>query len=202
MQQRLTVDAPVTHIYFVRHALPDYSWLDDRHMPLTTEGEADALKVMHVLKDVNFDFCISSPYKRTRQTIAPVVRESNLIVHVDERLKERVRGILGNSGTELQIRRWNNFDFHEKDGESMTSLQQRNMAALLEVLNYHSGENILFSTHGAALSAILNFYDPSFTYKDFKRIEKFTPYILRLTFDNANQIVAKKELLIIDKSRN
>ncbi|WP_275452189.1 histidine phosphatase family protein [Oenococcus oeni] len=79
-------------IYFVRHALPDYSFDDDATMPLTSEGKRDSLKVLDKLNDVHFDFCLSSPYKRTIETILPLVKQLNLDLHTDPRLKERIRG--------------------------------------------------------------------------------------------------------------
>ncbi|WP_239650401.1 hypothetical protein [Oenococcus oeni] len=45
-------------IYFVRHALPDYSFDDDATMPLTAEGKRDSLKVLNKLNNVHFDFWI------------------------------------------------------------------------------------------------------------------------------------------------
>ncbi|HCU41897.1 MAG TPA: histidine phosphatase family protein [Leuconostoc pseudomesenteroides] len=191
----------LTTVYFVQHARPDYSWEDDRSMPLTVEGEADAVVVAEVLKDVSFDFCISSPYMRTRQRIKPICDQKKLTLKIDERLKERVRGELGNQGDELQRQRWLDFDFHEPLGESMNSLQKRNISALTDILSQHIGQTILFSTHGAALSAILNFYDDKFGYQNFKRLEMFTPYILKVTFGTNQKVIAQNEVLVIDKSK-
>lgn len=190
----------VTTVYFVRHARPDYSCKDDRNMPLTAEGEADAFTVAKVLKDVSFDMCISSPYLRTKQTIKPTCDQKKLTLRTDERLKERIRGKLGNQGDELLRRRWLDFDFHEPLGEAMNSLQKRNISALTDILSRHIGQTILFSTHGAALSAILNFYDDTFGYQKFKRLAMFTPYILKVTFGMNQNLIDQKEVLIIDKS--
>ncbi|MDN7145724.1 histidine phosphatase family protein [Liquorilactobacillus mali] len=189
----------ITNIYFVRHALPDYSWADDAMMPLTQVGKDDSLVVLDSLKNLSFDFCISSPYKRTLQTIEPLVYEKKLKVHIDERLKERVRGDIGENGDVLLKKRWGNFDFHEENGESMNSLQQRNMEVLSRILEQHRGETILFSTHGAALSSMLNHFDNEFGYLDFIRLQCFTPYVLKISFDKNNKIVDKEEILIIDK---
>lgn len=189
-----------TTVYFVRHARPDYSCEDDRNMPLTAEGKADAVIVAEVLKNVSFDMCISSPYVRTQQTIKPTCDQKKLTLRTDERLKERVRGKLGNQGDELQRRRWLDFDFREPQGESMNSLQKRNISALTNILSRYTGQTILFSTHGAALSAILNFYDDTFGYQNFKRLEMFTPYILKVTFGMNQNLIDQSEILIIDKS--
>ena len=186
-------------IYFVRHALPDYSFDDDATMPLTAEGKRDSLKVLNKLNNAHFDFCLSSPYKRTIETILPLVKQLNLDLHTDPRLKERIRGEVNDNYQELLKKRWDNFDFHEENGESMNSLQQRNIAVLFEILSKHKNENILFSTHGAALSSILNYFNPNFGYLDFVRIQNFTPYILKIDFNEQNKIIGQKELLIISK---
>jgi len=52
-------------------------------------------------------------------------------IRVDERFKERKFGI--NYGDFLQ-RRWDDFDFCEEDGESLGSVQKRNIKALTEVM--------------------------------------------------------------------
>ncbi|MFT8324017.1 MAG: histidine phosphatase family protein [Lentilactobacillus hilgardii] len=189
-----------TNIYFVRHALPDYSWTNDEIMPLTKTGENDSIEVLNVLKNIKFDFCISSPYKRTLQTIEPLALYKKLAIHTDKRLKERLRGEVGSNEAGLLKQRWQDFSFHENDGESMDSLQKRNVAALREILTSHRNENILFATHGAALSSILNYLNPNFGYLDFIRLQCFTPYVLKVSFNQNNQVLHKEEILIMDKA--
>ena len=59
----------MTSIYFVRHAKPDFSHKDDRTRPLTEEGINDVKQVVEVLSDIHLDYAISSPYKRSIDTI-------------------------------------------------------------------------------------------------------------------------------------
>ena len=59
----------MTTIYFVRHAQPEYSWKDDKTRPLTGEGIADSERVYEVLKDIKLTYAVSSPYKRSIDTI-------------------------------------------------------------------------------------------------------------------------------------
>ncbi|WP_275040405.1 histidine phosphatase family protein, partial [Oenococcus oeni] len=47
------------------------------------------------------DFCLSSPYKRTIETILPLVKQLNLDLHTDPRLKERIRGKVNDNYQEL-----------------------------------------------------------------------------------------------------
>lgn len=189
-----------TTIYFVRHALPDYSSPEDRGMPLTEEGKLDSFSVAEKLSNIEFDYVISSPYQRTLDTIKPLVDKLNLKIETDERLGERKRGSFSDNTPDMVKKRWADFDFHEVRGESMNSLQLRNMEALKDILANHQDQTILVSTHGAALSSILNYYDSAFDYEDFNRIRCFTPYILRAEFDESMNLVAKEEIWWIDKN--
>jgi len=75
---------------------------------------------------------------------------------------------------------------------------KRNIEALIEVLNNHHGKNIIIGTHGAALSTILNYFEPSFCCEDFLRIIDYMPYMIRLDFEGTNYI-GKEEILFIAK---
>lgn len=61
----------------------------------------------------------------------------------------------------------------------------------------HRDKTIVIGTHGTALSAILNFYNPDFNFNDFKRIWHWMPYIIRVDFEGT-ALVNKEELLMIE----
>lgn len=187
----------MTRIYFVRHAQPDHAWEDDRTRALTDEGKEDSRKVTEILRDIKVDCYISSPYDRSMSTIKESAVEHGMEIFMDERLRERETGLNGNNFGMFQ-KRWENPDFHEVGGESLHMVQKRNMEAILEILKEHKDENIVIGTHGSALSTILNYFEPSYGYKDFLRIIDFMPYIIRLDFDGIN-CTGKEELLIIEK---
>lgn len=79
----------MTSIYFVRHAEPVHSWEVDRTRPLTAEGLEDSKKVTQVLEDVKLDYVISSPYRRSVDTIKDCIDIRGLNLHTDERFRER-----------------------------------------------------------------------------------------------------------------
>lgn len=95
-------------------------------------------------------------------------------------------------------RRWQDFSWHEPGGESIGQVQQRNIAALKEILAEHPGQNIAIGTHGTALSSILNYYRPWFGCEDFLRIVDWMPYIVELTFDG-QALLTFRELAHIEK---
>ncbi len=59
----------MTKIYFVRHAETDKTVIDDRNRPLTAQGLEDTRFVYERLKNKGIDVAISSPYKRSIDTI-------------------------------------------------------------------------------------------------------------------------------------
>lgn len=174
----------MTSIFFVRHAQPDIAWEDDRTRPLTDVGLKDSKTVTAVLEKYTIDVYYSSPYKRSIDTIRDCA----------DRL-EREKGI--NSLQYLE-KRWQDFSFAEENGESLASVQQRNIEALIEILNKHPDKNIVIGTHGTALSTVLHYYDPSFGLEGFKRIWFSMPYIIRLDFDG-ERLIKTTELLKVDR---
>jgi len=186
----------LTGIFFVRHAQPDENWRDDRTRPLTALGMKDRLQVTEILEKLRIDIFYSSPYKRSIDTISHYTNKYKTPVFIDERFRERKRGIMSNDFLE---KRWDDFSFCEEQGENLETVQKRNIEALTEILNKHINKNIAIGTHGTALSTILNFYDSSFGGCDgFKRIWLSMPYIIRLDF-NGTEMINSIELLKIDR---
>lgn len=184
-------------IYFVRHAQPEHSWEDDKTRPLTGEGSNDSEKVYEVLKNVNLTYAISSPYKRSIDTIRHCAESHGLKIHIDERFREREKGLNGNNFGMFQ-KRWADFDYHEDGGESLRSVQERNILALFELLDSHTNDIIILGTHGTALSTILNYFDNDYNCESFLRMIDFMPYIIRLDF-NGRECIGKEEILIVKK---
>lgn len=187
----------MTSVYFVRHAEPVHDHEDNRTRPLTGTGKEDAKKVTEALREVRLDYAISSPYVRSVDTILECVREHHLPLQTDERFRERSKGAHGNEGGMFR-KRWADFTYCEEGGESLGAVQQRNIEALLELLQDHPDENIILGTHGTALSTILNYFDPAYQCGDFLRIIDFMPYIIRLDFAGTD-CIGKEEILIVEK---
>lgn len=187
----------MTKVYFVRHAQPEHEWENDRTRPLTAEGKADLETVLDVLRDKNIDVFYCSPYKRSIDTIADAAAFYEKEIITDERLREREKGIDGNQHGMFQ-KRWNDHDYHEENGESIRMVQERNIAALSEILDGNKDKNIVIGTHGTALSAILNYYDPDFGCQDFLRIIDWMPYVIELNFEG-DVLISTKEHCHIEK---
>lgn len=187
----------MTKVYFVRHAQPEHMWEDDRTRPLTEEGKRDSKLVLDFFKDKKIDAFYCSPYKRSLDTISDTAAYFHQEIITDERLREREKGINGNISGMFE-RRWGDHDYHEENGESIRMVQERNIAALTDILEACNGKTIVIGTHGTALSTILNYYNPSFGCKDFLRLIDWMPYIIELEFDG-NELLSIQEHCYLEK---
>ena len=79
----------VTTIIFVRHAQSLHPYSDDRTRPLTEAGMKDRQIVMDTLKDRHIDAFLSSPYKRSVDTIQTTADALGTKIKTDERFRER-----------------------------------------------------------------------------------------------------------------
>lgn len=187
----------MTHIYFVRHAQPDKYVTDDRTRPLTDEGMRDTKEVTAHLRGKNIHFLMSSPYKRSMDTIKDLAETLHMEIHTDEDFRERELGVgyLGD-GDQYIRNMWADTHFKSEGAECLAEVQERNMRALKKVLANHPDENIVIATHGTALSSILKLYNPLFHVEDFFRLLYYRPYIIRLDFDGDSYVGMTEELLI------
>ena len=60
----------MTHVYFVRHAEPNYENHDDRSRELSSKGSADRALVTDYLRDKGAIAVLSSPYRRAVDTVS------------------------------------------------------------------------------------------------------------------------------------
>ncbi|SHH76177.1 Histidine phosphatase superfamily (branch 1) [Clostridium grantii DSM 8605] len=77
----------------------------------------------------------------------------------------------------------------------MREVQERNIAALIDIVKENKESNIVIATHGTALSTIIQYYSEDFGYDDFHRIKDFMPYIWCIELEDGN--VKKIEEFII-----
>lgn len=174
----------MTTVYFVRHALPDFSCHDDRTRPLAPQGMADRLLVNRLLKDVPVDAVLSSPFLRAADTVRPLAEERGLPLTLWEDFRERkVDGDWIEDFNAFARRQWDDFDYHLPGGESLRQVRQRNIAALESVLTEYAGQTVVIGSHGTALSTIVNHYVPSFGWKGFDSIRRLMPWVVRFCFE-------------------
>lgn len=187
----------MTKLYFVRHAQPEFSWVEDLTRPLTEEGKKDSKIVLDFFKNKEIDAFYCSTYRRSIDTIADTAAFFGKEIITDARLREREKGPDSNNYGMFQ-KRWADHDYHEEGGESIAMVQKRNIEALNAILTDNPGKEIVIGTHGTALSTILNYYDNNFKCEDFLRIIDWMPYIIELDFEG-DKLIEKHEHCYIEK---
>ena len=183
----------MTEVYFVRHAEPNYRNHDDRTRELTEKGLRDRLLVTHYLKDKDIDMVVSSPFKRAVDTVADFADSAGLPIELIEDFRERkIESVWIDDFNAFAMKQWDDFNYKLSDGESLQEVQDRNVSALKKLLRDHPGRHIAVGSHGTALSTIVNYYDPSYGYREFEEIRQLMPWIVHFTFDGLNCIRIEK----------
>lgn len=187
----------MTRVYFVRHAQSDWRSGSDRERGLTAAGMEDRRVVLDFLRDKPVDAFYCSPYRRSLDTVREAAEHFGLPIRTDERLRER-EAVPGGNCRELFRRRWADFDWHEPGGESLRSVQERNIAALTEILEQNRDRTLVVGTHGTALSTILDYYDPDYDCDSFLRIIDWMPFVVELDFDGT-KFLSRTEHVHVEK---
>ena len=174
----------MTHIYFVRHAQPNFENHDDFSRELSPKGLADRTLVTDYLQDKGVTAVLSSPYRRAVDTVAPLAEELGLIVVTREDFRERKVGSAWIEDFDGFTRRqWADFDYKLSDGESLREAQERNLRALREVLEQFADKTVAIGSHGTALSTIIHHFRPTFALTEFERIRPLMPWVVHFAFD-------------------
>lgn len=185
----------MTTVYFVRHAQPDCSNHNDMERELTEKGLKDSKLVTKYLFDKDIYAVLSSPYKRSVDTVKHFADSVGLEIETVEDFRERrVDSEWIEDFDSFCRQQWSDFSYKLTDGEALGEVQRRNIDALFKALDKYKNQSIVIGSHGTALSTIINFFDDSFKYDEFEKIRETFPWIVKLTFDGK----INKEIEYID----
>ncbi|MDR0272182.1 MAG: histidine phosphatase family protein [Clostridiales bacterium] len=176
----------MTTIYFIRHAEPDRSSGEDATYSLTEKGLSDCAFVTEFLRDKKIDTVLSSPFKRSSDTVRDFAESFGLpIILIDDFRERKISESLGwISDFETYSRnQWSDFNFKLENGECLSEVQSRNIRALEDVLKQYSGKNIVIGTHGTALSTIINYYDKTYVFENFWEMAHIMPWVVKMEFN-------------------
>lgn len=174
----------MTRIYFVRHAEPNYNNHDDRQRELSSKGMEDRKLVTEYFSEIPVDAVLSSPYKRAVDTVADVAaRYGYEMERIEDFRERRVDSCWIDNFDEFARKQWEDFDYKLSDGESLHEVQDRNIRALMEVLDKYSGKTVVIGSHGTALSTIIHYFREDFGYRGFERIRTWMPWIVCFSFE-------------------
>ncbi len=183
----------MTNIYFVRHAEPNYENHDDRGRELTEKGLRDREAVTEYLMDKEIHAVLSSPYKRAVDTVKQFADARGMGIGLVEDFRERkVDSVWIDDFNAFARRQWGDFEYKLTDGECLREVQERNISALYEVLRKYEGRNAAIGSHGTAISTVIHFFDPSFGYEGFRRIQKVMPLVVRFAFEGERCVAIEK----------
>jgi len=159
----------MTILWLVRHGQTDWNlqarWQGQApDAPgLNETGFAQARSARDQLKDVSFDAVYSSPILRSRQTAELVAEPHGLTIIFEPRLREINLGIWeGMLSTdieakypqEMERRAHDPFHSHAPQGESISEVAERVVAATDEIAKKHVNQSVLVVAHGVSLAVI------------------------------------------------
>ncbi len=174
----------MTQVYFVRHAEPNYMNHDDATRELTPAGRESTKRVTAFLLDKGITAVMSSPYRRAVETMRDFADTARLpIIHVPDFRERQVDAVWIDDFNSFCRRQWADFDYRLRQGESLREVQNRNVAALEQILRTYAGQRVAIGGHGTAICTVLNHYDKSFGFEGFQAMRRLMPWIVRLDFD-------------------
>lgn len=176
-------------IYFVRHAESDIKIKDEILRPLTAKGREESRIIKSYLANKNIDLIYSSPYKRSIETLKDFSSYIDKEIIIIENLKERrISEKWIEDFDSFVENQWGDFNFKLNGGEALFEVQKRNIKAVQGILRNNPNKNIVIGTHGTALSTIINYFDNSFQYEEFKRIKNIMPWLIKMDFIDGRYI--------------
>ncbi len=146
--------------------------------PLTETGYQQAPKLADFLSDYPIDHITTSEYLRARQSIEPFARITDLPVHTDASLSERIL-------SSEPIKNWqdvvrDSFDDHDlraPGGESTSEVLARAWGALNEILDADHTLPLVV-THGNLMALVLHSLDHTFGFEEWKSLSNPDVYVL------------------------
>ena len=154
-------------IYIVRHGETNANregylqgWSND---PLNDNGLMLAVVTGQGMRGIKFDYCISSPLIRAKETAKIILQESgnDTQIEFDDRIKEINFGTFERISIKdrevIQFLKQPITNYKYPDGESILEVMGRTQSFLKALMNRDDGKTYLISTHGCALRSMLNF---------------------------------------------
>ena len=169
-------------VYLVRHC---QAMGQHPQAGLTVEGHAQADRLARFFAQKEISYIVSSPYVRAIESIRPTLKQNKLPLEIDLRLSER---ILGSDNLpdwlEHLERSFKNMDLKLAGGESGREAAERGIAAVSAVPHQS-----IVVTHGNLLALLLNHWNPSFGFTDWRNLSN--PDIFKITHDGQSAIVER-----------
>ncbi|WP_144697946.1 histidine phosphatase family protein [Fictibacillus phosphorivorans] len=183
-----------TTVYMVRHGDSPKEG-NERMRGLTEKGYQDAQRVAELLREEEIDLVVSSPYLRSILTVEQVALHKGKEVMVMENLRERVFSSSYNRLEDKDLRpllqkSFEDFNFSLEGAESNAVCQRRSVQVLKELLHTYQDKKMVFGTHGAVMTLMMNYFNPSFDLDFLYSTTK--PDIYRMEFNNEQLVCVER----------
>jgi 2,3-bisphosphoglycerate-dependent phosphoglycerate mutase len=173
-------------LYLVRHCQATGQAPD---APLTPAGGAQAIALADLLAPLGIARIIASPYRRARDSIAPLAARLGIPVETDDRLIERVLSPtpLADWRTHLE-KSFDEPDYCLPGGESSRVAAARGIAALHDAQR-HPAHATVTVTHGNLLALLLRQFDSRVGFAAWARLSN--PDVYRVALERPDQPIAR-----------
>ncbi|MBS2967376.1 histidine phosphatase family protein [Metabacillus sp. KIGAM252] len=162
-------------IYLIRHCKASGQ---DLEAPLTQEGRAQAASLAAFLAGKSIDVIYSSPFKRAIDSVLPISRACNLDVILDQRLAERILSIKNlQDWIDKLSQTFEDKTLVFEGGESSMAAASRGLEVIQSFLD-SSYQTAAIVSHGNLISLILNHYDESYGFEQWKALSNPDLYLL------------------------
>ncbi len=156
-----------TTVYLLRHAESRPSaTVNEPDWPLSDLGKEQARDLVPTLAKLDIDHVYTSPFLRAVETAKPFADFAGKPLRIYDELREQ-HSLWVDSVEDFmdQMRkRWEDFHFTPPGTESNAECQLRVVNAVRDLIRRHPGRTLLVSSHGSAISLLLNSIHSSFSF--------------------------------------
>jgi broad specificity phosphatase PhoE len=159
----------VTTFFLVRHGQTDavgsYLAGTAAGTPPNRDGEAQVQRLAEQFRDVALAAIVSSPLERARQTAEPIARTRGFAIEVSAAFVEfEIGAWTGRTFADIDADpEWRRFNaarslVRAPGGELMLDVQQRAVAALIDLAARYPNDSVLVVSHGDVIRAALMYF--------------------------------------------
>jgi 2,3-bisphosphoglycerate-dependent phosphoglycerate mutase len=164
------------NIYIIRHCKAEGQPSESQ---LTERGFMQANELADFLTNKKVDRIISSPFLRAIQSIEPFAKSANIKVEIDSRLSERVLSSRSYPNWLDKLKAtFNDVELKYEGGESSKEAMYR-IVKVVEDIVASDADNTIIVTHGNIMSLLLNYYDKSFGFEQWKGLSNPDVFLLQ-----------------------
>ena len=178
-----------TTVYLLRHAESRPSAaVKEPDWPLSELGKKQARDIVPTLARLGIDYVYTSPFLRAVETAKPFADCAGKPLRIHDELREQL-SLWANSEADFmdQMRKeWEDFRSAPPGGESNAECQLRIVNAVRDIIRRHPGRTLLVSSHGNAISLLLNSIHTSFGFEGWMAMKN--PDLFRIRAEGASLV--------------